>query len=65
MLPWKGVEAPGALRLWECDAHTRHQRGVQDDGTDFVPTGQIYCGYRADALTVQYNILRRDTVAGT
>lgn len=62
--PGEGVEAVGLACFRKRHPQPRHQRGVEDDGGTFVASGQVDGGHRADALTVQDDVLRRHSVPG-
>ena len=35
---------------------------MKDDGAHFISGGQVHCGHRADALTVQDYVFRRNAI---
>ena len=53
----EGVEEPRALGLREGHTHAGHEGRVEDDGAHLVPRGQVYRGHRADALSIQDDVL--------
>lgn len=61
----ESVKEPGSFRLGEGDPHPGHERRVQHHRADLVPRCEIDRGHGADALAIEYYVLRTDAVART
>lgn len=58
----EGIKAVCFLGVGEGYSHSRGERRVEDHSGTLKPWRQVYCGYRADALSVQDDILRTDAI---
>lgn len=64
-LLWKGVEAVGFLSVGERHPHPGGERRVKDHGGTLEPRRKVYRGHRADALSVQDDVLRTNAIPET
>lgn len=63
-LLWKGVKAVGLFSVRKGHSHSRHKRGVENDGGALVARRQVHRWHCSDALTVHNHVLRPDAVPG-
>lgn len=63
--PGESVKEPGPFGFRKRDSHTGHERRMQHDRADLVSCSEIDCGHRADALPIEYYVLRTDAVTRT
>lgn len=64
-LLWKSIKAICFLSVGEGNPHAGGERRVEDHSSTLKPRCQIDCRHRADALSVQDDILRADAVPET
>lgn len=64
-LPSESVEEPGPFGFRKRNSHTGHERRMQHDRADLVSRSEINRRHRADALSVEYYILRANAITRT